>query len=60
MTVPSRKDLRAESWTPSIEAVTFRAPVLQIQLVQTPKNFEITCPALGQISSYKCPTQGWQ
>jgi len=48
-----QEDLRAEPWTPSIAAVILRAPVLQVQLVQTPKNFEITCTALGQISPYK-------
>ena len=53
MTVPGRKDLKAEPWTPSIEPVILRAPVLQTQMVQTPKNFEIPCTALGQISPYK-------
>lgn len=59
MTVVGRKDLRVETGAPPVEAVTLVVPALQTQLVQTPKNFQITCPALSQISSYKCLTQGW-
>lgn len=58
-TVLAGKDPRAEPWVRSVEGVTLRKPVLQTAGSKTPKNFEITCPALGQISPHKCPARGW-
>lgn len=61
MIVLGRKDLRVKTRVPSAEAATL---TVRTSLTNTAgsntKNFQITCPALGQTSSYKCPTQGQQ
>lgn len=46
---------------PSAEVATLTVRTSLINTAgSSTKNFQITCPALSQTSSYKCPTQGQQ